>query len=161
MPPGFDSLPPAQMLCRIRFWDGTDTRLWYLDGQVGRVENPGSEITDYVWTDLKTLGGVRNSLASDWLAADLSRSNNDDVFTLVGYTWADPDPMRKATSLSSPMSAPGDATRPRVVHTYRYEPSNKQSFVDITGLTPATGFASKITYDDACAHCRQQMPLAR
>ena len=92
---------------------------------------------------------MRNPLASDWVAADTSRPNNDDVFTLVGYNWSDPDPLRRATSLSSPLPAPGDTAKPRVVHSYRYDPTNKQSFVDVAGLTTAIGFTSKITYDDA------------
>lgn len=45
--------PPTQKLCRIKYWDNTETRLWYIGGVLGRIENPGSEIRDYSYMGLQ------------------------------------------------------------------------------------------------------------
>jgi len=143
---GADPLPPAQMLCRITYWDGTETRLWYLNGRLLRIEDPGSEITDYLWYGSGELAGVRDSLAGDWVAADpAGRGGTFDPLTMVGYLWTDPADKRRANALSSPVPAAG---RPRIEHTYRYDPANRTSFVDVAGLSPPVGFATKVTYDE-------------
>ncbi|CRK57829.1 putative large secreted protein [Alloactinosynnema sp. L-07] len=69
-PAGFDALPPAQMLCRISYWDGTETRLWYGSGRLTRVENPGSDTTSYSYAPTGPLDGLRDSAAADWVAID-------------------------------------------------------------------------------------------
>ncbi|MGW3960810.1 PA14 domain-containing protein [Amycolatopsis sp. NPDC005003] len=144
-PPGADALPPSQMLCRITYWDGSETRLWYVGGNLGRVEDPGSEITDFGYTGQGLLNGVRDSLATDWIAADPAarQANQGDVTAYVTYdTGAKP----KATGAGSSVPAIG---QPRLARTYRYDPANRQAFVDVAGLSPAAGFATKVTYDDA------------
>ncbi|MCP3759357.1 PA14 domain-containing protein [Streptomyces sp. TBY4] len=45
-PPGSDQAP-QQMLCRIRYWDGSETRLWYQMGTLARIENPGAVMQDF------------------------------------------------------------------------------------------------------------------
>nr|WP_157529004.1 PA14 domain-containing protein [Kibdelosporangium sp. MJ126-NF4] len=45
-PPGSDAAP-LQMLCRIRYWDGTETRLWYQMDTLARIENPGADMRDF------------------------------------------------------------------------------------------------------------------
>ncbi|MGV9365625.1 PA14 domain-containing protein [Amycolatopsis sp. NPDC003731] len=147
-PPGAATLPPSQMLCRITYWDGTETRLWYFGTgslQLGRIEDPGSEITDYGYNAQGLLGATRNSLANDWIAADPAnrQANAADLITSVGYDTA---VKPKATSVTSPPPALG---QPRPGRAYRYDPANRQTFVDVLGLTPATGFFTKATYDDA------------
>ncbi|MFL6124098.1 PA14 domain-containing protein [Actinophytocola sp.] len=141
-PAGADSLPPSQMLCRIAYWDGTQTRLWYKQGQLFRIEDPGSEITDYSYNTAGMLSAMRDSLANDWVAVDPAGRNNDGSTWQVGYDTAG----TVATSVTAPAPQPGQA-RPR--HGYRYDPTNHQSFVDVAGLSPATGFFTKVTYDDA------------
>ncbi|MFD8501029.1 PA14 domain-containing protein, partial [Amycolatopsis sp. NPDC059657] len=90
-PPGADAAP-AQMLCRVRYWDGTETRLWYQLETLARIENPGAEIRDYDYRgrveakrlydeagdneeqkqkaidSIGPLTTLRGSLAYDWLA---------------------------------------------------------------------------------------------
>ena len=147
-PPGAASLPPSQMLCRISYWDGTETRLWYTGTgalNLGRIEDPGSEITDYGYNAQGLLSGTRSSLANDWIAADPAnrKANEGDLTTTISYdTAAKP----KGTGVSLSVPAIGQS---RPGRTYRYDPANRQTFVDIAGLTPATGFYSKVTYDDA------------
>ncbi|TCO55930.1 PA14 domain-containing protein [Actinocrispum wychmicini] len=106
-PPGSDPAPP-QMLCRVRYWDGSETRLWYLMGTLARIENPGAAIQDFDYTDRTTakqrydqagdneeekqkaldsvgpLSTIRGSLAYDWVARQAPSSENgctntDDV----------------------------------------------------------------------------------
>lgn len=141
-PAGADSSPPSQMLCRIVYWDGTQTRLWYRQGQLFRIEDPGSEITDYSYNATGMLTVMRDSLANDWVAVDPTTRDNDDSTWQVGYDTGG----TIATSITAPVPRPGQS-RPR--HGYRYDPANKQSFVDVAGLSPATGFFTKVTYDDA------------
>jgi hypothetical protein len=126
-PNGAAALPPSQMLCRISYWDGTETRLWYVGtGPVylGRIEDPGSEITDYGYTPQGLLGATRNSLANDWIAADPANrnANGGELTTTISYdTAAKP----KATSVSLPPPAVG---QPHPSRTYRYDPANHLAF---------------------------------
>ncbi|MFI6047215.1 PA14 domain-containing protein [Nocardia sp. NPDC051321] len=40
---------PQGKLCRIRYWDGTETRLWYDRLTLQRIENPGGERSDFAY----------------------------------------------------------------------------------------------------------------
>ncbi|MEV4049798.1 PA14 domain-containing protein [Amycolatopsis sp. NPDC049688] len=144
-PPGAQALPPSQMLCRISYWDATETRLWYVGGQLGRIEDPGSEITDYGYGSNGLLGGVRSSLANDWIAADPAnrKANEGDLTTVVTY---DTGTKPKVAGVSLAVPAIG---KPREATGYRYDPANRTTYVDTAGLSPAAGFSGKVTYDDA------------
>ncbi|ONI83265.1 hypothetical protein ALI22I_32470 [Saccharothrix sp. ALI-22-I] len=144
VPPGMDTAPPTQMLCRISYWDGTDTRLWYSQGRLVRFEDPGSENTDYAYNADGLLSRVRDSLANDWLAADPANRDAFAASSGIGYTTIGAKPY--ALTVISPVPAPG---RERARHTYRYGPEPRTTYVDVAGLTPATGFFSKVVYDDA------------
>ncbi|WP_442875926.1 PA14 domain-containing protein [Amycolatopsis sp. NBC_01488] len=147
-PSGAAALPPSQMLCRISYWDGTETRLWYTGTGtlgLGRIEDPGSEITDYGYNAQGLLAGTRDSVANDWIAADPANRNANagDLTTTISY---DTSTKPKAGGVSFAVPAIG---QPRSGRTYRYDPANRQTFVDVAGINPATGFYSKVTYDDA------------
>jgi RHS repeat-associated protein len=143
-PQGADAAPPAHMLCRVSYWDGTETRLWYTGGLLSRIEDPGSEVTDYGYAPDGSLDRTRSSLVNDWVAVDpAGRGNTTDVLTAIAYDTASGKP--KAASVTTPAPAPG---KPRPARGYRYDPANKQTFVDGAGLSPATGFWGKVTYDD-------------
>ncbi|MEV5300269.1 PA14 domain-containing protein [Amycolatopsis methanolica] len=140
-PPGADANAPSQMLCRIAYWDGRQSVLWYTNGQLSRFEDPGSEITDFGYdTTTGLLTKVRDPRAADWVAVDPTNRDNDTTRWLVAYTSG------KATSVTGPAPAVGAA---RPAHSYRYDPANSQTFTDVAGLTPETGFFSKVTYDSA------------
>ncbi|TNC25093.1 PA14 domain-containing protein [Amycolatopsis alkalitolerans] len=140
-PAGADANAPSQMLCRVAYWDGKQSVLWYTNTQLSRFEDPGGTVTDFGYdTTTGLLNSLRDSLAADWVAADpATRDNNASRFA-IAYTAG------KVTSVTAPAPTPG-AARPQ--HSYRYDPANSQTFTDIAGLTPATGFASKVTYDTA------------
>jgi RHS repeat-associated protein len=143
-PQGADATPPAQMLCRVSYWDGTETRLWYTGGRLSRIEDPGSEVSDYGYNTTGQLSIMRQPLVNDWIAADPTHRRGPDYLTDIAYDTA--TGKAKATSITGPAPKLGAA---RAARGYRYDPANRQTFMDVTGLSPATGFAGKVTYDDA------------
>ncbi|MGW6691872.1 PA14 domain-containing protein [Streptomyces sp. NPDC054961] len=98
-PPGSDQAP-AQMLCRIRYWDGSETRLWYQMGTLARIENPGAAMQDFDYVgrasakqrydeagdneeekqkaldSIGPLATLRGSLAYDWVARQAPSEEN-------------------------------------------------------------------------------------
>ncbi|MGW0252411.1 PA14 domain-containing protein [Nocardia goodfellowii] len=51
LPKGADT-PPKHQLCRITYWDGTQSLLWYYLTVLARLENPGGAITDYSYANI-------------------------------------------------------------------------------------------------------------
>ncbi|MEV6871487.1 PA14 domain-containing protein [Amycolatopsis sp. NPDC051128] len=144
-PAGADATAPSQMLCRISYWDGTETRLWYSQAKLSRIEDPGSEINDYGYDAAGLLTTLRSSLVNDWIAADpANRAGLTDLNAEITYETV--AGKAKATSVRSGAPAPG---QPRPQHGYIYDPAAKTTKVTAAGLNPATGFLSKVTYDDA------------
>lgn len=144
-PAGTDATPPAQMLCRIAYWDGRQTLLWYAAGRLARLEDPGAEITDFGY-DATTglLDQIRDPLVADWVAVDPATRDTTESWTQIAYVAGEGE--QKVASVTSPAPAPG---QPRPGHSYRYDPANHTSYVDVAGLTPAVGYATKVTYDTA------------
>ncbi|WP_198681129.1 PA14 domain-containing protein [Lentzea terrae] len=148
-PPNGDTLPPAQMLCRIQYWDGTQTYLWYRGGMFSRIENPGNDLTDYGFNADGTIVATRDSNVVDWAAQDPAARNIIETYTVVNY--ANVNGRRGATSVQSaePHGRAGQPGGGRPAHAYRYDPANRQTFMDISWHYPTIGFATKVTYDDA------------
>nr|WP_208406425.1 PA14 domain-containing protein [Amycolatopsis granulosa] len=144
-PPGADAAPPAQMLCRVAYWDGTETLLWYTGGRLARIQDPGSENTDYGYNAAGLLTSQRSPLVTDWIAADAAaRSGYTDIVTKIDY--ATLSGRTKATKVTEPAPMPG---QPRPATSYRYDPDHRQTYTYAAGLDPAIGFTSRVTYDDA------------
>ncbi|WP_275895924.1 MULTISPECIES: PA14 domain-containing protein [Amycolatopsis] len=144
-PVGADAVAPSQMLCRISYWDGTETLIWYSNGRLARIEDPGSADTDFGYDADGLLTYQRSPLVNDWVAVDpATRYTNFDVMTKIDYDKTSGKP--KAVKVTEPQPAPG---QPRPETSYRYDPANRQTFTDTAGLNPAIGFASKVTYDEA------------
>ncbi|MEU6977829.1 PA14 domain-containing protein [Streptomyces sp. NPDC046371] len=98
-PPGSDPAPPG-MLCRIHYWDGSETRLWYQMGTLARIENPGADMQDFDYLgrasakqrydeagdneeekqkaldSIGPLTTLRGSLAYDWVAHQAPSAEN-------------------------------------------------------------------------------------
>jgi len=143
---GADQTPPAQMLCRIDYWDGSQTKFWYKYGRLFRVQDPGWEQTDFTYGVNGALDGVRDPMQSDWVSTDLENLNTSDYLTQIQYvTPGGAKPVASAVLAAKPQLT--STTRPK--HSYRYDAANKQSFVDIAGITPAIGFSTKVTYDES------------
>jgi RHS repeat-associated protein len=155
-PSGFDAAAPAGMLCDVELWDGTVTKFWYVNGELGRVENPGSSITDFAYTG-GLLTGVRDPLASDAVAnsAVTGRNPGDaDTWTAIAY-----DSSNRVHSVTLPAPSAG-AARPSKTYTYgsgtttiatagvtstssvAYDSANRQ-----TSATDATGKTGYIHWD--------------
>ncbi|WP_107657275.1 PA14 domain-containing protein [Nocardia suismassiliense] len=174
LPPGAYSAP-AQKLCRIKYWDGTETRLWYIVGALGRIENPGSEIRDYSYLNLinakrdydeagnntekkqkamdavGSLDEVRDSLAADWRATQGAYNSNADRY-LIEYDAFQDDPEiprpphSRAIKLTAPKSDGAD-TGFRLVHGYQYNITGKSALLNVSGIDKWG--VRKVTWDDA------------
>lgn len=145
VPPDAERLPPSQMLCRIEYWDGSQTKLFYHRGSLVRVEDPGTDVTEFSFTSNGLLDGLREGKAVDWVAQDPANRNNDRASYIVHYVdHTVPKPL--ARQVFQP-KASADVERTR--HGFRYDPANRTSYVDADGLSPAIGFVTKVVYDDA------------
>ncbi|WP_433524220.1 PA14 domain-containing protein [Nocardia pseudovaccinii] len=164
---------PMQKLCRIKYWDGTETRLWYMVGALARIENPGSEIRDYSYFNLEAakldydqaggdtekklkaidsvgaLNEARDSVAVDWRATQASFSGNTER-TLIEYDGFLDNPQQPPHSRAIRVTAPsadGRTLAPRVARTYRYDIPGKKAYVDVAGIQQ-TGVRT-VSWDDA------------
>ncbi|MBP2325458.1 RHS repeat-associated protein [Kibdelosporangium banguiense] len=143
VPPGADATAPAQMLCRIAYWDGRQSVLWYRAGNLARIVDPGEEVTDFGYTSEGVLQRVRDPLLNDWIAADLANRDLPALATEIAYI--DHDGRKKASTVTQPPPAVG---QPRPAHAYRYVTATETQ-MDLAGLSPAAGFARKVTFDEA------------
>ncbi|CAN5813833.1 hypothetical protein BH23ACT12_BH23ACT12_02680 [soil metagenome] len=132
------SAPPVYSLCQVDYWDGTKTQIWYSSGQLSRVEDPGGEVTDFVYADGR-LTQIRSPLAADAVAAG---SVGYDDAAGTARTVIDYDSSGRVASVTLPASSPG-AARPK--HSYRY--GSGETFVDAAGISPSSGFFRKDTLD--------------
>jgi RHS repeat-associated protein len=144
----FNQSPPVGMLCQIGYPDGTTTQLYYdLNNQLAQIVDPGDEVTNFGYTKVNNqflLSTIRNSLANDWLAADVTRPRDAPVTTDIAY-----DKSGRATTVTLP--APDGATAARPSKTFSYDwattdmvtatdDSRFITYADVAGLTvPSTG----------------------
>jgi RHS repeat-associated protein len=140
-PSGFDAAPPPGMLCKISYWDGTETDLYYASGQLGRVSEPGGDSTDFAFSG-NLLTQYRDSLAADAIAAGV-RSNDTTAVTLISYDSATPV---RVTGVTLPLAQSTDTTR--LAHTYVYT-SSTQTLVHSAGLAEPNGFYRQVSFDAA------------
>ncbi|WP_156371002.1 PA14 domain-containing protein, partial [Nocardia arizonensis] len=173
-PPGTHSAP-AQKLCRIRYWDGTETRLWYIVGALARIENPGGEIFDYSYVNLQAakinydqagtntemrlqaldsvgpLNEIREPVAVDWRARLSSYDLNAERWLIEYDSFVD-DPAVAQPAHARPIQiiAPkpdGSDMGFRAQHSYRYEIVNRKAYVDVAGIDKIG--VRTVTWDDA------------
>lgn len=134
-PEGADPAPPAQMLCRIVYWDGTQTVLWYHRGNLARIEDPGAELTDFGYTSDGLLNQLRDPLINDWIAVDYA-ARFPDATAMTSVVYTDHEGRKKPASITQPAPAPG---QPRPGHGYRYVSKNETQ-VDVAGVSPPIGY---------------------
>jgi large repetitive protein len=60
---GFDAAP-AGMLCRVRYWDTTQTDLLYVGGRLARLIDPGGEVTDFGYDSAGRIVRIRDPTKS-------------------------------------------------------------------------------------------------
>jgi RHS repeat-associated protein len=147
---GLTTEPPVNMLCQIKFWDGTGpggtgravTNLYYLGGQIdsrvlARIEYPGGRVTDFSYDAQGRPTKVREPVAADAVAGN-TRADDDTVRTVVTY-----DALGRATSVTLPAPLAGDV-RHRRSYTYT---SATGTDVHVDGLAEPLGYTRRVTFD--------------
>ncbi|MEO3786687.1 PA14 domain-containing protein [Actinocorallia sp. B10E7] len=164
---------PAQKLCRIRYWDGTETRLWYSMDTLARIENPGAAITDYNYLDrdslkvthdrsdttpeqrqqLKDQVGpltqIRTPQAYDWLARQTPAGRVLAERTEIEYesiyeSDIQESPLR-AVKVLAPFPSGYAQVGARPGRTYTYDLTRRETAIWISGLN--TVRSRVVTYD--------------
>lgn len=110
-PSGFDDAPNG-MLCAFKTSDGDVTRFYYKSGNLARIEEPGTQNTDYAYDAFGRITSVREPLASDALSAGV-RQDEAGVKTDLTY-----DSLGRMSVVKAPAPTDGAA---RVEHSLVYQ----------------------------------------
>ncbi len=144
LPTGYTNKVPNGLLCKISYWDGTETNLLYVTNSnvtyLAAVVDPGYEVTSFGYDSNGYLNRTQSPLQADW-AANTAGVNqaSDATRTFVTY-----NPSGQVTYLqtSSPTGADSDsANTPLHAYSYLSAPtvsSTGQTRLTIAGLTPST-----------------------
>lgn len=136
---GYDTAPPAGMLCGFETSDGQYTNLMYSDGTLAVISNPGWEDTSLAYDENGTLSGFQDAMASD---AVYSGAYNDPDYEL-SYSWIWYDDLGRSVGMESPVPAAGGA---RAEHYIEYLPNATKRHV-VNASDPA-GYNQYIEYDN-------------
>jgi RHS repeat-associated protein len=128
------SAPPAGMLCKVAFWDGTETDYFYSNGQIARVVNPGGATTDYGYDANANIITVRDPLANDAYVNGVRTEDTTNYQLSTRLTYAG----GKVTSVKAPEPLAGGA---RPLKNYAYGAGTTS--VEVAGIT------SSVTFDAA------------
>ncbi|MFI9504985.1 PA14 domain-containing protein [Nocardia sp. NPDC052566] len=172
------NLPPRDQLCRITYWDGTQTLLWYALTTLARIENPGGAIQDLSYDNykqvkevlddpevvdeqerrnaLESLGPlviVRGNLGADWTAYQNYQGNNVlSVYTTVAYGLFTEEygqpPRRRAITVNGPADD-GSWVGSIDRRNYAYNLPGKTTTIDNGGIGQPYSIEQTITWDDA------------
>lgn len=144
---GFDaeSALPRGWLCKVTFWDGAETRLFYAGRRLARFEAPGAAVVDYGYDASGLMTRVRDTMMSDWVAGDVAARDNDGTRTLISYVpGGDGRPRVERITLAKPDPNTVESDRPWRQFAY----GAGFSEVRANGL-PATAVARRVEYDPA------------
>ncbi len=138
---------PVGMLCAFKTSDGDVTNFYYKGGNLARIVQPGSQITDYAYDAFGRITSVRDSLASDAIGAGV-RTDDSSVTTQLSY-----DSLGRIADVTAP-SATTDAER--LKHTLSYKTSDQvplQRFISVANnehraftSTSLSGYQYEFTY---------------
>jgi YD repeat-containing protein len=137
------------MICGIGYWstnpsDGTQaaTALFYLNGQLSAVVNPGGEATDFAYDTNGMLNGVRNPAQADWAAANPTHAGDLAYATQISY-----DSAGRAATIAPATPSVGGTRGP---HSYDYNVGGASTArVHIAGMAEPLGYQRQVTYDAA------------
>lgn len=138
---------PTNMLCKIAYagFGGGTTELYYSNGHLARIVNPGGEITDFGYDTAGRLTAIRDALTNDLIAGGqipAAEAGSDTHKTLIAYTSSG----SKVASVTLPVP---NATSARAAHSYDYT-NGTQTKVFVAGLlTDPTKPARTVTLDSA------------
>ncbi|MGK2959503.1 MAG: DNRLRE domain-containing protein, partial [Acidimicrobiales bacterium] len=139
--PGANNVP-ASMLCRITYWDGTETNLLYASGFLVRMVNPGNLVTDLGW-NAGRLEAIRDPYSYDLLAAGVVPANHNTE-THILY-----DSQLRADHMFAPTPGTGAGSSPLPAEDRYYTYANGYSDVVSVGLPNPSGFTRRAHYDAA------------
>jgi len=136
-PSGFSDAPSG-MLCAFETSDGNITHFYYnSDGNLTRIEHPGSQITDYSYDSLNRITSIRDSTAADVVASG-QRADDSTVKTELSY-----DSLGRIKSVKAPAADTGGN---RIENTFDYGVGSVK--MHVTGASEPNGFSKKIEYDN-------------
>jgi RHS repeat-associated protein len=155
---------PAGMLCKISYWDNTTMTLGYNgNGQLASVTDSGGRSVLLAYDSDNRLADIRDALAGAFVA------NGGQAGTPVGcptgttglsVTPVDTqicyDTSGRVATVTQPAPTPG-AARPARTYTY----ASGHTDVTIAGFQPASGYASRTTYDAQGRIVQQNDPAGR
>nr|WP_154923948.1 PA14 domain-containing protein [Microbacterium testaceum] len=130
---------PVDMLCRISYPDGSESRLFYnVNGQLAAILDPGDELTLFGYDNVGgLLSQIRDATANDSMPVPAVDSGDDPASTRIVYEGA------RAKTITLP--APDGVTRDeRPSRTYAY--LDGKTTVSIAGLD---GVSQTVAYDSA------------
>lgn len=140
---GFDTAP-HHMLCKVSWWDGSLTELYYYAGQLARVVNPGNQVTSFGYAAGR-LNSIRDPLQSDVVAlpAGHPQDRPDDSTTRTEVAY---DGQGRVASVTLARALASDTTQP--AHSYEYV-SGTETRVHVAGLVepPSRPWSRKVTFD--------------
>ncbi|MDU0328039.1 PA14 domain-containing protein [Microbacterium sp. KSW2-21] len=128
---------PVDMLCRIAYPDGSESRLFYNgNGQLAAILDPGDELTLFGYENAGgLLSQIRDATANDGRPLTAAASGNDPASTTVAYDSG------RAVGVTLP-APDGVTASARPSRTYGY--GSGQTTVTIAGLS---GPSQTVTYD--------------
>lgn len=154
---GLTEEPPVGMLCQVKYWSGTDpaaddtrakTSLYYLQGRLARIEDPGGEVTDFGYDADSRLNTIRSPEAADMAAALGSSMAANVMLTRLHYDAAGRIARVVAPPAEVLVSVGGSIIYPlRAEHSYEYDIPNRYAKVHVAGLTEPNGYARRVKWD--------------
>ncbi|MFE9701912.1 PA14 domain-containing protein [Streptomyces sp. NPDC005930] len=138
-----DDRAPAGYVCAVRVPGAGTTQLYYRDGKLVRVVNPGRETTDFGYTADHRLTAVRPPLVMDWIASGAGRDTEAAQYT-VGYR-GDSATAARVTGPDPAGTDASSALRPR----HDYTVAGSETRVSVAGVPTPQGWTRKVTHDDA------------
>jgi RHS repeat-associated protein len=149
-------------LCRISFWDGRNSYLWYSSGRLARVQNSavsgvddaGSTVTDFAYDSANRITSIRGVDASDAVRAGVRAANSGETLD-IAY-----DTANRVMSITSPAALVGGVRETlSVTYGIAVPAGASAGVVGATGVSnssfnasavPASGgYSRRVTFDAA------------
>ena len=140
-PPSGFAISPG-LLCRVESWDGRATDLFYNQGRLERVVNPGGARTSFTYDGSNLLTSVTDATANDAVDAGV-RTADASVSWQVAYTGV------QATTVTAPAPTAGASRQTFVVNYDSAATAGTPgvSRVTASGLSAPNGYTKKVSFD--------------
>ncbi|MFJ9843497.1 PA14 domain-containing protein [Kitasatospora sp. NPDC101155] len=138
------SAAPAGYVCAVVVPGAGTTQLFYRNGKLTRVVNPGGDTTDFGFTADHRLSVVRPPLVMDWIAVDPSRRDTEAAQYRIDY--------QRDSATAARVTAPdpaGATGQPDRRPEHGYSVASGATEVRVAGVGTPQGWTRKVTYDTA------------